>query len=77
MTMPIEGVRPAVVSPELAADLDDYLSFRHVFRNIYGFELRGDRIMYLSARFGGVAERFRNEIGAFVGFLRSSGSEGA
>jgi hypothetical protein len=76
MTMPMEGVLPAVLSPVPAADLDDYLSFRHVFRRTYGLELRGERIMYLPARFPGVAERFRREIEAFPRFLRTSESEG-
>ena len=71
MTIPLDNVRAAVLSSELAADLDDYLSFRHVFRNIYGFELRGDRVMYLSARFPGVAVRFRHEIEAFLRFLQA------
>jgi hypothetical protein len=57
MTVPLGDLRPALLSPELAADLDDYLSFRHMFRNTYGFELRGERVMYLSGRFPGVAAR--------------------
>ncbi len=42
--MAIKDTRPAVISEELAADLDEYLSFRHVFRNIYGFELKGSML---------------------------------
>ena len=49
----------------LAAELDEYLAFRHVFRNIYGFELKGDRIIRLSERLPEVAERLKNEIAAF------------
>jgi len=49
MTIPIKDVRPAVVSEELAAELDEYLSFRHLFRNIYGFELKGQRMVYLES----------------------------
>ena len=70
MTIPIEGVRPRVISDELAADLDEFLAFRHLFRNIYGFELRGDRIDYLAEKFEGVAQKFREEIEEFVAFLR-------
>lgn len=50
MTIPIKQIRPAVISEELAAGLDEYLSFRHVFSNIYGFELKGDRIDYLASK---------------------------
>lgn len=70
MTIPIEGVRPRVISDELAADLDEFLAFRHLFRNIYGFELKGDRIDYLAEKFEGVAQRFQKEIEEFVTFLR-------
>jgi len=72
MTIPLEGIRPRVISDELAADLDDFLAFRHLFRNIYGFELKGDRIDYLAEKFDGVAERFRKEIKEFIAFLRIS-----
>lgn len=70
MTIPIEGLRPRVISDALAAELDEFLAFRHLFRNIYGFELKGDRIDYLAEKFGKVAERFREEIEGFVIFLR-------
>ena len=36
--------RPAVVSEELATNLDDYLTFRHFFRHAYTFDLRWDRM---------------------------------
>ena len=64
MTVPLEGVRPPVLSEELAAELDEYLAFRHVFRNIYGFELKGERIIRLSEKLPVVAGRLKDEIGA-------------
>jgi hypothetical protein len=69
MTIPIKGVRPALISEELAADLDEYLSFRHLFRNIYGFELKGERIAYLARKFDPVAKRFFSEIKKFLSLL--------
>ena len=69
MTIPLEGIRPAVISEELAADLDEYLAFRHVFRNIYGFELKGDRVVRLADSMGGVATRFKKEIEVFCRYL--------
>lgn len=69
MTIPIKEIRPAVITEELAADLDEYLSFRHVFRNIYGFELKGDRIGHLTRKFDGVADRFIKEIRVFLAYL--------
>ena len=51
MTIEMKGIRPQVITEDLAAELDDYLSFRHVFRNIYGFELKGERLDRLVAKF--------------------------
>lgn len=58
MTIPIKEIRPHVISEELAADLDEYLAFRHLFRSIYGFELKGDRIDRLAEKFGSVSKKF-------------------
>ena len=69
MTIPIKGVRPALISEELAADLDEYLSFRHLFRNIYGFELKGERIAHLAKKFDPVARRFLREIKSFLSHI--------
>ena len=70
MTISLEGLRPQVISEELAADLDEFLAFRHLFRNIYGFELKGDRINILAEKFENVAGRFEDEIRLFIDFLR-------
>ena len=69
MTVAVSGIRPQVITEELAAELDEYLSFRHVFRNIYGFELKGDRLARLSERLDGVASRFEQEIETFLASL--------
>jgi len=71
MTVPIKGVRPSLISEELAAELDEYLSFRHVFRNIYGFELKGERIIHLAKKFDKAAARFTKEIKVFLSFLNT------
>ncbi|MDE0217885.1 MAG: hypothetical protein OXJ90_01345 [Spirochaetaceae bacterium] len=69
MTVALPEIRPRVISDDLAADLDEFLSFRHVFRNIYGFELKGDRVTRLGSRLDGVARRFETEIEAFLASL--------
>jgi len=66
MTIEIEGIRPRVISEESAAELDDYLSFRHVFRNIYGFELKGERLDRLVDKFRRVSKNFIAEINEFI-----------
>lgn len=66
MTISVKKIRPAVVHEELAAELDDYLAFRHVFRNIYGFELKGDRLTRLVDKFRRVSMQFENQVGDFL-----------
>ncbi len=66
MTVPVPGIRPAVISEDLAAELDEFLSFRHLFRNIYGFELKGGRVTRLGGRLDGVSRRFEREIETFL-----------
>jgi hypothetical protein len=71
MTIPVHGIRPALLSQDLAAELDEYLAFRHVFRNIYGFELKGERVVRLSNGLERVSLRFEQEVRAFLGAIRS------
>jgi hypothetical protein len=51
MSRSLEGVRPAVITPELRDNLQQYLEFRHLFRNIYGFELKVERVLPLVESF--------------------------
>ncbi len=66
MTIEIKNIRPQVISENLAAELDDYLSFRHIFRNIYGFELKGERLSRLVSKFVKVSQQFKKEILKFL-----------
>lgn len=40
MAIPVEGIRKEVISGDLFQELKQYLRFRHLFRHIYGFELK-------------------------------------
>lgn len=66
MTLEVRGVRPPVITPELEAQLRDFLSFRHLFRNIYGDELDPDRLGRLEARLPEVHDDFETQIRAFL-----------
>jgi len=66
MTMNIEGVRLPVISKKLAAELDEYLAFRHLFRNIYGFELESKRLDKLIEKFPETVELLFKEINNFL-----------
>jgi hypothetical protein len=47
MTLDIPGVRPPLLRRETAHVLDEFLRFRHLFRNLYGFELEWSRVQSL------------------------------
>ncbi len=47
MSLALPDIRPAVLRAETGAALIEYLEFRHVVRNVYTFNLRGDRVAEL------------------------------
>ena len=74
MAYPIPGVRPAVISDSLRQRLGDYLRFRHLFRNIYGSELRWDLLRPLVSDLPQVHQDLSVEAGTFVTFLKKLAS---
>lgn len=70
----IENKRPPVISERMASELEEYLEFRHVFRNIYGFELLGDRILRLKNKHGTIFHDFIKEINDFLDKLKAFGN---
>lgn len=69
MAMTIPAVRPAIISSELERELAEFLRFRHLFRNVYGFVLRADRLGALQEKAPTVLLRFVAEIRAFLTWL--------
>jgi hypothetical protein len=69
MARPRTGVRPAVLDETTAADLGDYLRFRHAFRNLYVFNLRKDRIVALLEGAALIWHRVREQLARFDAFL--------
>lgn len=63
MSLDLPGVRPPVLSGATAAALAEYLRFRHLYRNLYGFELDWARLAPLVA---GVAGNM-GDAGRFAG----------
>jgi hypothetical protein len=70
MTLDVPGVRMAVISKDTMLLLDKYRSFRHVFRNVYGFNLDASRLEELIGGLPDTARRFHQEMLAFLGQLR-------
>ncbi|TSA11176.1 MAG: hypothetical protein D4R73_04295 [Deltaproteobacteria bacterium] len=69
MSLEITNVRPPVISKETAKLLHEFLAFRHVVRNIYGFELDSERLSRLIEKSKEVFGRVKQEIQDFLQFL--------
>ncbi len=64
-----EGIRPAVITHELALHLVDYLGFRHVFRHSYGYELQWPRFSHLIEGLAETQEQLRRQLEQFMEWL--------
>jgi hypothetical protein len=69
MTLDLPGVRPPVITRSTALALSEFLRFRHLFRNLYGFELDWERLQPLVARVGTAWEAFASDLARFLEFL--------
>ncbi|MBI4703167.1 MAG: hypothetical protein HY744_18780 [Deltaproteobacteria bacterium] len=50
MTLDLPGIRPPLLARDTARQLDEFLRFRHLFRNVYGFELEWPKLRGLLGR---------------------------
>ena len=73
MRLDIPEVRPAVIDPELAKTLGEYLRFRHVFRNVYGSIPEADRMRPLEQRMPAILASFREQIREFLCWMLGGG----
>jgi hypothetical protein len=71
MATDVEAVRPAVIDRETARKLDEFLRFRHLFRNIYGFDLEWERCRELFSELPVVMAALEQQLAAFDEFLRT------
>ena len=69
VSIEIADLRPKVISPRTRFELEKLLRFRHLVRNIYGFELESDRVEELLNLTLDLFPRFKKEIEAFAEFL--------
>jgi hypothetical protein len=75
MSMPIPGVRPAVLAEQAARALDPYLSFRHRFRNLYLFDLEAEPVRTLLAGLPRAWALARGSLVSFGEFLKRLAEE--
>ena len=70
MTLDIERVRQHVIDNKVASELDEYRRFRHVFRNIYGDELKWDEMKHLADKMPEILKQLEESISEFCHFLK-------
>lgn len=66
MSVEMPEIRPAVIDKELFHSLDGYLKFRHLVRNIYGFQLDLKRFEHLIENMVKVVKDLENQIFSFL-----------
>lgn len=61
-----QGHRPPLLSASLSEMLQEYLDFRHVFRQAYSFELKWDKMRHLVCNIEAVFRSFEAECNNFI-----------
>ena len=69
MNLDIPSIRPRVISDELREKLYEYLRFRHVFRNVYGFSLKWQKMKHLATNLVIVYKEISKNMRQFFLFL--------
>jgi hypothetical protein len=69
MTLELPGIRPAVIGRETVRVLEEFLRFRHLFRNVYGFELEWPRLRALARRVPRAWRLLKADVERFLQFL--------
>lgn len=75
MCIDIPDLRPAVLSQEMCAALDEFMRFRHIVRNVYAFQLDGERIERLVQDGRSLMTQIGIELEGFSAFLERAGQE--
>ena len=70
MACDLPTVRPSVISDAAHTYLEDYLRFRHFFRNLYGQRLEWDRLLPLFENLLTTFDLFRNDLATLIAFLK-------
>jgi hypothetical protein len=69
MTQEIPSIRPAVLSEESFAQLEDYRGFRHIVRNVYTYKFDPEKVKTLVEKIPHFSPHLMAELKAFAAFL--------
>ena len=73
MMLDLPGIRPPLLRPETVEVLEEFLRFRHLFRNLYGFELKWSRIQSLLMKLPSTWKAVSADLARFLAFLDAAG----
>ena len=76
MALAVEDFRPPVISQATVTALTEYLEFRHIVRNVYTFNLKGERITSLLRGLPSTFSKARDELLVFLAFLKEISNSG-
>lgn len=71
MATEIPGVRPAAIGETTRQSLMVFLRFRHLFRNLYGFELQSTRVAELASEVAALWTQVNSDVEQFEKVLRA------
>ena len=63
--------RPPLLQAATAQRLEEFLGFRHIVRNLYGFELQHERVALLLGRYEETWQAVDGDIQGFIAWLNS------
>jgi hypothetical protein len=75
MALELPGIRPAVIQQTTARKLEEFLRFRHLFRNLYGFELEWSKLKLLLQQLPTTMAALRGDLERFTDFLMRAGQD--
>jgi N6-adenosine-specific RNA methylase IME4 len=76
MSDEVTDIRPAVISKEMSKQLDQYLRFRHLVRNVYATNLKPDKMLGLVEGLADLWPKLSAELNAFSEFLKEVAQAG-
>ncbi|MDA8426566.1 MAG: hypothetical protein M0Z80_10570 [Treponema sp.] len=72
MLVAVPGIRPAILTADRLAYIDELRAFRHVFRNIYRTSLKPTKVMIAQASVEPACEAFGKAISDFIATLAAA-----
>ena len=66
---PLPGLRPSIIDKELFQHLDELRGFRHVFRNLYRYQLNTEKLLSIVGRTISQHKKIEKCLDNFINFL--------